>query len=280
MFNQGFYFSTIRKYVTLFGTLFDDITIKRTDNAGKLNAFIKVPITYSPKEKMLARVGGDPALDRQTAVPTLPIMAFEMTDIRYDGNRKLSTVKKYAVAKPEDPDVLKYQFVPVPYNIGFRLYVMVKNAEDGTKIIEQILPYFTPDWTTTVQLIPEMEVTMEIPLVLNDISQDDVYEGDWKERRSLTWTLDFTMKGYIFGPVKTGKIIKFANSVFYTPQGANDGELSKYVGNTDPVAFLQTQPGLTPAGTPTSNAALSIDPHLITATSDFGYVQFNTNVET
>jgi len=279
MFNQGFYFASIRKYVTLFGTLFDDISITRTDSAGHLNAFIKVPITYSPKEKMLARVGGDPDLDRQTAVPTLPIMAFEMTDIRYDGTRKLSTVKKYAVNKPTDPDVLKYQFVPVPYNVGFRLYIMVKNAEDGTKIIEQILPYFTPDWTTTVQLIPEMEVTMEIPLILNSISQDDVYDGDFKDRRSLTWSLDFTMKGYIFGPVKTGKIIKFANSVFYTPQGADYGELSKYVGNSSPVAFLQTQPGLTVGGAPTSNVANSIDPHLITATSDFGYVQFNTNVE-
>jgi hypothetical protein len=280
MFGQSFYFSSIRKYVTLFGTLFDRINITRTDSTGHLNAFIKVPITYSPKEKMLARVGADPNLDRQTAVPTLPLMSFEMTDILYDGSRKLSTVKKYAVGNIENSEIMKYQFVPVPYNFGFRLHIMCKNAEDGTKIIEQILPYFTPDWTTTVHLIPEMEVTMEIPLILNGISQDDVYEGDWKDRRSLTWTLDFTMKGYIFGPIKTGKIIKFANSVFYTPQGANDGELYKYVGNTDPVAFLQTQPGLTPAGLPTSNVSLSIDPNLITATSDFGYVVSNTNVST
>jgi hypothetical protein len=281
MFNQGFYFSTIRKYVTLFGTLFDDITIKRTDSTGHLNAFIKVPITYSPKEKMLARVGSDSDLDRQTAVPSLPIMAFEMTDLRYDSSRKLSTIRKIAVAKPEDPEVLKYQFNPVPYDFGFRLYVMVKNAEDGTKIVEQILPYFTPDWTTTVHLIPEMEVVMEIPLILNGISQEDVYDGDFKERRSLTWTLDFTMKGYIFGPVKTGKIIKFANSVFYTPQGANYGELYKYVGNTSPVAFIQTRPGLTANGQPTSNSANSIDPNLITATSDFGYIiEKTTNVRT
>ena len=279
MFNQTFYFSTIRKYVTLFGTLFDDINVVRTDSSGHMSAFIKVPITYSPKEKMLARVTGDPELARQSGTPPLPIMAFEMTNITYDGSRKLNTVKRVAVANPDNPDILKYQFNPVPYNFGFRLHVMCKNAEDGAKIIEQILPYFTPDWTTTVHLIPEMEITMEIPIVLNDISQDDVYEGEWKERRSLTWTLDFTLKGYIYGPIKTGKIIKFANSVFYTPQGANDGELSKYVGNTSPVAYLQTQPGLTANGQPTSNAALSIDPHLITATSDFGYVQFNTNVE-
>ena len=280
MFKQTFYFSTIRKYVTLFGTLFDDISITRTDSTGHLNAFIKVPITYGPKEKMLARVGSDPDLDRQTATPTLPLMSFEMTDIRYDSDRKLSTVKKYAISNPSNADVLKYQFVPVPYNFGFRLNIMVKNAEDGTKIIEQILPYFTPDWTTTVHLIPEMEVTMEIPIVMNTVSQDDVYDGNFSDRRSLTWTIDFTLKGYIFGPVKTGKIIKFANSVFYTPQGANDGELSKYVGNSSPVAFLQTQPGLTISGQPTSNAALSIDPHLITATSDYGYVSNNTNVST
>jgi len=270
----------MRKYVTLFGTLFDRINITRTNNTGHTTQFIKVPITYSPKEKMLARVGADPNLDRQTATPTLPLMAFEMTDIRYDGDRKISSVRKHAVVNSANPETLKYQYVPVPYNFGFRLHIMVKNAEDGSKIVEQILPYFTPDWTTTVHLIPEMEITMEIPLILNTISQDDVYDGDFKDRRSLTWTLDFTMKGYIFGPVKTGKIIKFANSVFYTPQGATDGELYKYVGNTSPVAFLQTQPGLTPSGAPTSNAALSVDPHLITATSDFGYVTNNTNVST
>ena len=280
MFGQTFYFSTMRKYVTLFGTLFDRINIVRTNSTGHTTQFIKVPITYSPKEKMLARVNSDTNLDRQTSVPTLPLMAFEMTDIRYDSDRKLSSVRKHATVNTANPDTLKYQYVPVPYNFGFRLHVMVKNAEDGSKIIEQILPYFTPDWTTTVHLIPEMEITMEIPLILNSISQDDIYDGDFKDRRSLTWTLDFTMKGYIFGPIKTGKIIKFANSVFYTPQGASDGELYKYVGNTDPAAFLQTQPGLTVSGLPTSNVSISIDPNLITATSDFGYVISNTNVST
>jgi hypothetical protein len=270
----------MRKYVTLFGTLFDAISITRTNKTGHITEFIKVPITYSPKEKMLARVGADPNLDRQTATPTLPLMAFEMTNITYDPDRKLNTVRKYSVTNTVNSEVLNYQFVPVPYNFGFRLHIMVKNAEDGTKIVEQILPYFTPDWTTSVHLIPEMNITMEIPVILNDISQDDVYDGDFKDRRSLTWTLDFTLKGYIFGPVKSGKIIKFANSVFYVPAGASTGQLSNYVGNTDPSAFLQTQPGLTQSGQPTSNAILSIDPNLITATSDFGYVLNTTDVST
>lgn len=280
MFKQSFYFSTIRKYVTLFGTLFDNISITRTDKNGRLNDFIKVPITYSPKEKMLARIIQDPNLDRPSAVPSLPLMAFEMTTIGYDSDRKLSTVKKIVTSDPSNADKMKYQYNPVPYNFGFTLHVMVKNAEDGTKIIEQILPYFTPDWTTSVHLVPEMDITMEIPVILTNISQEDAYESDFKERRSLTWTLDFVLKGYVFGPVKTGKIIKFANNVFYAPQGVAEGELSKYVGSTSPVAFLQTRPGLTVDGNPTSNSSLSIDTDLITATSDFGYITNNKNVNT
>ena len=278
MFKQPFYFGVIRKYVTLFGTLFDTIDIIRTNSTGKMTEFIKVPITYAPKEKMLARLTQDPGIDRQTATPTMPIMAFEMTSIGYDGSRKLNTVNR-TVVSTTDANMLKYQYVPVPYNIGFRLYVMVKNAEDGTKIIEQILPYFTPDWTTTVHLIPEMDITMEIPVILNSIHQEDVYEGQFTERRSLIWTLDFTLKGYIYGPVKTGAIIKYANAVFYTPSVA-DGSLQSAVGNTGAVSTVQTQPGLTANGQPTSNAAASVNAALITATSDFGYITTQTNITT
>lgn len=278
MFGQDFYFSTIRKYVTLFGTLFDTIHVVRTNNLGKTTAYIKVPITYSPKEKMLARLTQDPDIDRQTATPTMPIMSFEMTTLSYDGTRKLNTVGR-SIVKSTNENILKYQYNPVPYNIGFRLYVYVKNAEDGTKIIEQVLPYFTPDWTTTVKLIPEMEITLEIPLILTDISQEDSYSGTFNERQAIIWTLDFVMKGYIYGPVKTGKIIKFANTVFYAPTGIEDGMLRTAVGNTSPVSYIQTQPGLTPEGAPTSNAALSIDPNLIEATDDYGFVIEKTDID-
>jgi hypothetical protein len=268
MFRQTFYFGTIRKYVTLFGTLFDDILIERTDSAGDLTALIKVPITYGPKEKMLARTLGDPDIDRQTATPTLPVMSFEMTNISYDSSRKLNTIRR-TVVSDSDPNRMKYQYAPVAYNIGFRLHVYVKNAEDGTKIIEQILPYFTPDWTTTVQLIPEMEITLEIPVILDRISQEDTYDGSFKERRALTWTLDFTLKGYIYGPIKKGSIIKFANTIYYAPSG----NLLTSIGNTDPNMYYTVQPGLTANGLPTANGSQSIDPNLITATSDFGYVE-------
>jgi hypothetical protein len=262
-----FYFSTIRKYVSLFGTLFNNIRITRTDADGKITDLIRVPITYGPKEKMLARVTQDPNIDKQAAMQ-LPVMSFEMVGFEYDGKRKLTNVGKVFVADPANPNIIKYQYNPVPYNIGFKLSVYVKNAEDGSKIIEQILPYFTPDWTTTIFLIPEMNVTMDIPIIMNNIQMQDTYDGDFKDRRALIWTLDFTLKGYFYGPVKTSKVIKFANTEFFVPSGP----ISSAVGVTSPSAHISIQPGLQSNGAPTSNSALSIPVADIIATDNFGFV--------
>ena len=276
MFGQQFYFQTIRKYVALFGTLFNDIHIARTNKQNQITQYIKVPITYSAKEKMLARLQQDPNIDRPSATITMPIMSFEMTSISYDADRKLNTITRSAFRDTTDgTNKLRYQYNPVPYNIGFRLYIMVKNAEDGTKIVEQILPYFTPDFTTTIMLIPEISEKKDIPIILNDISQQDEYEGNFTERRHLTWTLDFTLKGYIYGPVKKTAIIKYANNVFYTPSIVN---LKDAVGQVDPVSYVQIQPGLTANGQPTSNAANSIPVGEIEVTDDFGYVIEKTDI--
>lgn len=265
--NTPFYFSSIRKYIILFGTLFNNIYITRVDSQGNKTLVQRVPITYGPRDKALARVIQDPNIDRPTATYPLPMMSFEMTGFDYDGSRKLQTVNRISNVNNDDKSKNKYQYAPVPYNIGFQLNILVKNAEDGNKIVEQILPYFTPDWTTTVHLIPEMEVTMDIPVVLNRVQLDDVYEGDFKERRSMIWTIDFTMKAYLYGPVKSTKIIKFANTEFFVINGP------MVANSSNPVAsFIQIQPGLTANGEPTSNAALSIPVADIVATDDFGYV--------
>jgi hypothetical protein len=269
MFGHTFYFSTIRKYVTLFGTLFNDIHITRTDANNETVALLKVPLSYAPKEKVLAKVDSDPELNRQTAV-LLPRMSFEMIDMKYDSNRKLNTLGRTVVKDADSTSKLKYQYNPVPYNISFRLYVYVKNAEDGTKIIEQILPFFTPDWTTTVKLIPEMNIIMDIPVVLESLNIEDTYEGDFDQRRALIWTLDFTLKGYIYGPIKKSSVIKFANTNFYIPQ-VEDGQLQSAVGITNPSERVSVRPGLTANGTPTSNVAESVSLSEIEATDDFGY---------
>jgi len=277
MFGQTFYFQTIRKYVALFGTLFDDINIIRTDTSGNITQIIKVPITYAPKEKMLARLQQDPNIDRPTATVTLPYMAFEMSNVRYDSDRKLKTITRVANKNNANNNILNYQYNPVPYNFEFRLYIMVKNAEDGTKIIEQILPYFTPDFTFTLNLIPDMNELKDIPIVLTSISQEDTYEGNFIERRSLIWTLDFVLKGYIYGPVVGSPIIKYANTTFYAPTNIADGQLPTVVGQVPNTAVVQTQPGLTANGQPTTNSALSIPVNQISVNSDFGYVQTKTD---
>jgi len=262
-----FYFSTIRKYVILFGTLFNGIYISRTDKNGNVTMVERVPIGYGPKDKMLARVVQDPNIDRPTATYPLPMMAFEMTGFDYDGSRKLQTINRIAVVDPDDKSKNKYQYMPVPYNINFQLSILVKNAEDGNKIVEQILPYFTPDWTTTVHLIPEMNVTMDIPVILNRVNLEDVYEGDFKERRTKVWNLDFTLKGYLYGPVKKTKVIKFANTEFFVVKDDIVANTSNPV-----VSYIQVQPGLTANGKPTSNSSLSIPVANIVATDDYGYV--------
>jgi hypothetical protein len=227
------------------GTLVNNIRITRTNKAGDLTAVIKVPVTYAPKDKMLARVMQDPNIDRPTAITPLPLISFEMGQMRYDGTRKLPTINKVSVKNSTDANKLKYQYNPVPYNIDFKVYIYAKNAEDGTKIIEQILPFFTPDWTTTVNLIPEMEITADIPIILNNINYSDNYDEGYTKRRAIIWTLDFVLKGYIYGPVKSGGIIKFIDNNYYVPR---TDVIVDEVGNL-PVAELVTiQPGLSNTG--------------------------------
>jgi len=225
------------------GSLLNNIRITRTDKEGNIVALLKVPITYGPKDKMLARIMQDPKLDRDEATTTLPMLSFEMGQIAYDGDRKLNTIGKTSVRDNTDKNKFRYQYNPVPYNLDFKAYVYAKNVEDGTKIMEQILPFFTPDWTTTVNLIPEVEVNMDIPIILNSINYTDNYAGEYKDRRMIVWELNFTLKGYFYGPVKTGGIIKFITTNFYIPDVA-DGKISDAVGKTPVAEKITIQPGL------------------------------------
>lgn len=265
MFTQ-FYFDLIRKYIILFGTLFNNIHISRTDSAGNITMLERVPLSYGPRDKMLARVTQDPNIDRPTATYPLPMISFEMDGFDYDSSRKLQTIVRMAYNNPNDSTQRNNQWMPVPYNIRFKLSILCKNAEDGTKIVEQILPYFTPDWTVTAILIPEMNIKHDIPVILTNVQLDDVYDGDFKERRSMVWTLEFLLKGYLYGPVKTTKVIKYADVNFHIPQ-----DIENYA-NTPISAAVNIQPGLTANGQPTSNSSLSVPVDQILATDDFGFV--------
>jgi len=197
MFGTYFYHQTSRKMVVAFGTLFNNIEVRRTDSSDAVTEVIKIPLSYGPKDKMLIRISQDPNLNPKVAL-TVPRMGFELTSMTYDGARKLNTMGRNV---KKGTTGLKKQFNPVPYNWDFSLYVFVKNAEDGTQILEQILPFFTPDFTVTMTLVSGMTVKMDIPLVLNSVSSEDTYEGDFATRRSIIWTLSFVMKGFLYPSV-------------------------------------------------------------------------------
>lgn len=279
MFGHTFYHETIRKYIILFGTLFNDIYIQRNDNSGTNIQNIKIPISYAPRDKILSRLDTDPGLNRQVAV-TLPRMSFDMSAMTYDPERKLNTIQKnIALVKRSDGleneqerSNLKSVYNPVPYTMNFSLYVYVKNAEDGTKILEQILPFFTPDWTATVNLLPEMEITQDIPTVLNSVSTEDIYEGDFVTRRALIHTLEFTMKGYVFGPVSKSGVITLANTNFFIDTDT--------IGSSNTIVeTIDTRAGLLANGSPTSNASLTIGRDEIDANDNFGYINSLTPVD-
>ena len=194
MFGTYFYHQTSRKMVVAFGSLFNNIEVRRTDSNDAVTEVIKIPLSYGPKDKMLVRISQDPSLNPKVAL-TVPRMGFELTAMTYDGVRKLNTMSRNV---KKGTTGLKKQFQPVPYTWDFSLYVFVKNAEDGTQILEQILPFFTPDFTVTMNLVSSMSEKRDIPLVLTSVSSEDTYEGDFATRRSIIWTLSFLMKGYLY----------------------------------------------------------------------------------
>jgi len=249
--------SLIKKMLIVFGYMFNDITITRKDSSNNLLANIKVPIQYAKKEKMLARLASDPELNRNYAA-ILPKMSFEILNIAPDRSRKLQTVVR-KVVKDTDLNKLKYQYNPVPYNITFALYVYVKNPEDGTKIIEQILPFFTPDWTASVEMIEEMNEYRDIPYILDSVVPLDLYSEDLTQRQVFMWQLNFTCKTYLYGPVKLKPVIKFSEITWGVDQSNTSFEIES------------GQVTLTANGEPTSNVTLSIDANNIAIDDDWGY---------
>jgi hypothetical protein len=269
MFGSTFYHGSIRRYIILFGTLMNEIFIKRYKADGTLDKLIKVPITYGPKDKVIARVNADPNLNKPFAI-VLPYMSFELKSITYDADRHLQTTGRSPFLNLNNKNVANYMYNPVPYNLNFELNVMVKNAEDGSKILEQILPYFTPDWTATIRIIDDPEILIDVPTLIGQPSSQDTYDnGGLGDRRVLTWTIPFTMKGTIYGPVRKSKIIKEARiNVGYN---AKDRDTLDQVGIYETIV---TVPGLTVDGKPTSNVSESVAYSEIDWTDDYGYASY------
>ena len=220
MLGQTFYHQTIRKYVALFGTLFNDINIEKKDSGGNVLSRQKVPIAYGPKQKFLTRINQDASLDRQVAIQ-LPRLGFEMTGMAYDPVRKLNTMGSLTHKETINGNRnVKKMFNPSPYIFDFSLYAFVENAEDGTQILEQILPFFTPEFNVTVNIITDMGLSIDIPIIIQSATSEDSYEGEFSARRTIIWTISFMMKGFIYPDIKSGQsIIKTIEVAFKEVDG-------------------------------------------------------------
>ena len=216
MLGQQFYHETIRKIIVAFGTTFNNIQLVRKDNSGNITQSMKVPLAYGPKEKFLVRLRADADLSSKVAI-TLPRIGFEIQNLAYDGTRKLSRVQKFKkVNTGNNTRTLDTQFMPVPYNLDIVLYVLAKQSDDALQIVEQILPYFQPDYTITVNDMADMGIKRDVPIILNSINYEDNYEGDFDQRRALIYTMNFTCKFYLYGPVTSSNIIRTVQADQYT----------------------------------------------------------------
>ena len=214
MFGTHFYNEGLRKLTIAFGQLFNNIVIQNTSSTGAVTKRIRVPLAYAPKEKFIVRIEQQANLqsDREVAI-TLPRLGFEITGLSYDASRKINKMQKLRRVKTsEEGKKLNYNYAPVPYNINFSLYSFTATAENGLQIIEQILPFFQPEYTVTMNVVPELEIKRDIPIILNNVSYEDTYNGEFTQRRAVIYTLAFTAKTYLYGPMTNQGVIKTVQS--------------------------------------------------------------------
>ena len=202
------YHEIFRRSVVAFGTLFNNIELRRNDEV------MKVPLAYGPKAKFLARLDQVPDPTNKRVQLTLPRISFEINGLEYDSSRKVSPTQKIKIANTADKN--KSMFMPVPYNLSFEMGIISKNQDDSLQIVEQILPYFQPHYNLSVKLVPSMNETRDVPIVLTNVEYEDIYEGEFAIRRAITYTLQFTMKTYLYGPVRDEKVIKKVITDMYT----------------------------------------------------------------
>lgn len=197
---EYFYHEIFRKTVIGFGTLFNNITIRKTNSSGDVISILKVPLAYGPTQKFLARLDQNPNINAPTSL-SLPRMSFEMNGMTYDPARKTTSTQTFISQKLSEKSKAHKTFMPVPYSMNFELSIMSKTNEDALEIIEQILPFFQPQYNITINLVDEIGEKRDVPIILENISMDDQYEGDFTTRRALIYTIRFSAKTYLFGPV-------------------------------------------------------------------------------
>jgi len=258
-----FYNGIIRKYIIMFGRMFSDIDVVRYNGSEAVQT-IRVPIAYGPSEKWLTRLDEDAGLNKEVAVQ-LPRLGFELTSMTYDPTRALNKMQKSTAASTYT-NTVSTQYTPVPYNFNITLTGMFSFQEDAVQVTEQIIPFFRPEWTMSLKLLDSIPDYYDVPTVLNNMSMEDTYDADFLSRRAIIYTWDFTVKGYLFGPVRNKGVIKRA----VIDMAVNDtaDPIGTEVG---PDKKITLTPGLTSANTPTSNTAASVALSEIRENDNWGY---------
>ena len=217
MFGTHFYNQSLRRLTIAFGQIFNNVVVQTKSSTGAVTKRMRVPLAYAPKEKFMTRLEQQANLDKgRTFAITLPRMGFELTGLKYDPNRKLNKLQKTVRVKSSDSTVHNFNYTPVPYDISFNLYSFTATAENGLQIIEQILQYFQPDYTVTINAIPELNIKRDVPIILNNVDYADTYDGGYNTRRAVVYTLSFTAKTYLYGPMSQSKVIRKSQSDIYT----------------------------------------------------------------
>jgi hypothetical protein len=240
-----FYNGIIRKYIIMFGRMFNDIDVVRYNN-GEAVQTIRVPIAYGPNEKWLSRINEDPGLDREVAIQ-LPRLGFEMTSMTYDPSRALNKMTKSS-SPSTYTNTVSSQYTPVPYNFNITLSGMFAYQEDAVQVTEQIIPFFRPEWTMSLKLMENSLDYYDIPTVLQNMSMEDTYEGDFMTRRAIIYTWDFVVKGYLFGPERNRGVIKRTVIDMVAQESGNP--ISEEIGPHKKITLI---PGQTSSGEATTD---------------------------
>lgn len=265
--------ATTRKYVIMFGNLFNDIFIRRYNTDGSDLQQIHVPIRYGPKQKWYALLAKHPA-DTPGVAVQLPRIGFEFNNITRDPERKINPIHKIiSVVDSEDKNKVYTQFAPIPYKISCELYAMAVNQSDMYQITEQIFPYFNPDLSQTMNLIPQLDYKYDIRVNMNDgVNIQDIYDGEFKQRRVLTHSFSFEIDAWYFGPVTKSGVIKRVQADIHNLRGAGDITAAEIYNSGRDVRIV-VKPGLTADGEPTSVASESIPYQQIDADDDYGFIE-------
>jgi len=253
------------------GYLLNNIIINRSDSSNNTSQVISVPVDFSPKEKMLTRLLSDPDLGRPYEA-LLPRISFNLEDVRPRREDQLPAVNYIAQKQANNSTRAMYQFTPVPFSFMYMATIWAKNIEDGCKIYEQILPFFTPDYTLRIKLVTEMNQTMNVPIILEAMTPKLEQSEKFTDRNTYTWDLQFHVKGYLYGPVRSAPLIIYANTnMFFYDPFKNDLTLPE-----NPSVSIQDKPGLTANGQPTTNAAASVPANTIFLDQDYGFIEIKT----